>query len=63
METPRIHLVRQLFVLALIVAGAALLFWPRSVPDCSKSTGSGDVHISMPRSIDHLGVVLTCAKT
>jgi hypothetical protein len=62
METPRIHLMRQLFILALVVAGAALLFWPRSVPDCSKSTGDGGVHVSMPTSLDRLGLVLTCNR-
>jgi hypothetical protein len=62
METPRIHLMRQLFILALVVAGAALLFWPRSIPDCSKSTGDGGVHVSMPRSLDRLGLVLTCNR-
>jgi hypothetical protein len=62
METPRIHLMRQLFVLALIVAGAALIFWPRSIPDCSKSTGDGGVHLSLPRSVDQLGLVVTCDR-
>ena len=62
METPRIHLMRQLFILALIVAGAAIVFWPRSIPDCSTSTGDGGVHLSMPRSLDKLGLVVTCDK-
>ena len=62
METPRIHLMRQLFILALIVAGAVLVFWPRSIPDCSKSTGDGGVRVSMPRSVDRLGLVLTCHR-
>jgi len=62
METPTIHLVRQLFVLALIVAGAVLVFWPRSIPDCTNSTGDGGVHLSMPRSVDQLGLVVTCNR-
>lgn len=63
METPRIHLVRQLLMLAVILAVVAWVFWPRSVPDCSKSTGAGDVHVSMPQDVHHLGLILTCAKT
>ena len=62
METPRIHLMRQLFILALVVAGAVIVFWPRYIPDCSKTSGNGDVHLSMPRSVDQLGLVVTCAR-
>ncbi|NYG08398.1 hypothetical protein BJ986_002885 [Phycicoccus badiiscoriae] len=62
METPRIHLMRQLFVLALVVAGAVLVFWPRYVPDCSKSGGDGGVRLSMPRSVAQLGLVVTCNR-
>lgn len=62
METPRIHLARQLFVLALVVAGAVILFWPRYIPDCSQAGGDGGVHLSMPRSLAQLGLVVTCNR-
>ena len=62
MKTPRVHLMRQLFVLALVVAGAAFILWPRSIPDCSRSGGDGGVHVTLPSSFDRLGVVLTCTR-
>ncbi len=62
METPRVHLMRQLAVLAVIVAAIAFVLWPRAIPDCSKSTGDGGVRVSMPRSVHHLGLNLTCHR-
>ena len=53
---------RQLVVLAVIFAAAAYILWPRSVPDCSRSTGDGGVHVTLPRSFDRLGIVLTCTR-